>query len=251
MRVQLSQLAWVKAARVGMAAFAIGAFAVTANPGSVTALPTAATFYEGDRVEVRNTDNLGLRVRSGPGLGYTHQTTMEEGAVVRVVDGPTWSNGYGWYKVTGYDAAGTTGWSAGAFLYRVGRGSAEQSVQAATPAQRAQPAAAAPVQREAPAAQPRATGRTYQMLATGYNGAEFNSNGIMRNGNYVHWGAVAVDPTVIPLGTRMYIQGFGDMVFVAEDTGSAIKGYRIDIWFPTVQDALNFGGQTRTVTLIP
>lgn len=253
MRVQLSKLAWVKAARAGMAAFAIGAFAVTASPGSVTALPTAATFYEGDRVEVRNTGNAGLRVRSGPGLGYTHQTTMEEGAAVRVVDGPTWSNGYGWYKVTGYDAAGTTGWSAGAFLYRVGRDSAWKQVQAPSSARRAAPAQqAAPARQEAaPAAQPRATGRTYQMLATGYNGAEFGSAGYMANGQRVYWGAVAVDPTVIPLGTRMYIQGFGDKVFVASDTGSAIKGNRIDIWFPTVQDALNFGGQTRTVTLIP
>jgi 3D (Asp-Asp-Asp) domain-containing protein len=48
----------------------------------------------------------------------------------------------------------------------------------------------------------------------------------------------------------MYIQGFGEKVFVASDTGSAIKGNRIDIWFPSVQQALNFGGQSRTITLI-
>jgi 3D (Asp-Asp-Asp) domain-containing protein len=88
------------------------------------------------------------------------------------------------------------------------------------------------------------------MLATGYNGAEFGSNGIMRNGNYVHWGAVAVDPSVIPLGTRMYISGFGNQVFVAEDTGSAIIGNRIDIWMPSVGQALEFAAQRRTVTII-
>lgn len=50
---------------------------------------------------------------------------------------------------------------------------------------------------------------------------------------------IAVDPTVIPYGTSVTIEGMG--TFVAEDCGGAIKGNRIDIYFSNHQDALNFG----------
>ena len=257
MKVQRYRAVWVTVARGALTALTIGAFAITAAPSGVSAAQNGTTFNGGNRVEVRNTDNAGLRVRSGPGLQHDRQATMDEGTVITVVDGPIWSNGYGWYKVVGYDAAGTAGWSAGAYLYRVSRAgeqmgqAASRAQPAAAPAQRAAPVTReAPIRREAPAPQPRATSRTYQMHITGYNGAEFGSAGYMANGQHVYWGAVAVDPTVIPLGARMYIQGFGETVFVASDTGSAIKGNRIDIWFPSVQQALNFGGQSRTITLI-
>ncbi|MGB9792469.1 MAG: 3D domain-containing protein, partial [Thermacetogeniaceae bacterium] len=49
----------------------------------------------------------------------------------------------------------------------------------------------------------------------------------------------ATDPTVIPLGTLIYLEGIG--TFVAEDTGSAIKGNRIDIFMDDHQKALEFG----------
>jgi 3D (Asp-Asp-Asp) domain-containing protein len=57
-------------------------------------------------------------------------------------------------------------------------------------------------------------------------------------------GIVAVDPTVIPLGTRMTIPGYGEGV--AADTGSAIKGARIDVWISSCAQAAAFG---RTVTI--
>lgn len=229
---------------------AVAALAAAALGGpTASAAPTqyyGVTFYDGDRVQVRNTDGDGLNVRSGAGLGYNSQTVLAENIVVRVLDGPVWSNGYGWYKVTGYDSAGSTGWSAGAFLYRVSSG----GNQAVTVARTQAPAQQQTVSRPAPVQQPVASGPSYEMLATAYNGAEFNSNGIMANGQRVYWGAVAVDPTVIPLGTRMYIEGYGNKVFVASDTGSAIKGYRIDIWYPSLQEARNFGSKQLTVTLI-
>ncbi|MEK4535932.1 LysM peptidoglycan-binding domain-containing protein [Peribacillus sp. FSL K6-1552] len=50
---------------------------------------------------------------------------------------------------------------------------------------------------------------------------------------------VAVDPSVIPLGSKVYVEGYG--YATAEDTGSAIKGNRIDIFIPNEQDALNWG----------
>jgi 3D (Asp-Asp-Asp) domain-containing protein len=46
----------------------------------------------------------------------------------------------------------------------------------------------------------------------------------------VTYGIVAVDPAIIPLGTRMYIPGYGEAV--AADTGGAVKGYIIDLGYP-------------------
>ena len=58
---------------------------------------------------------------------------------------------------------------------------------------------------------------------------------------------VAVDPSVIPLGTRMTVPGYGEGV--AADTGGAVKGNIIDLWFPTREQALAWGVRTVTITL--
>jgi 3D (Asp-Asp-Asp) domain-containing protein/peptidoglycan hydrolase CwlO-like protein len=60
-------------------------------------------------------------------------------------------------------------------------------------------------------------------------------------------GVVAVDPSVIPLGTRMTIPGYGEGV--AADTGGAIKGNRIDLWVATEAEAAQWQWQTVTITL--
>ncbi len=60
-------------------------------------------------------------------------------------------------------------------------------------------------------------------------------------------GIVAVDPSVIPLGTRMSIPGYGEGV--AADTGSSVQGMTIDLWFPTLAEALAWGRRTVTITL--
>jgi 3D (Asp-Asp-Asp) domain-containing protein len=53
------------------------------------------------------------------------------------------------------------------------------------------------------------------------------------------FGVVAVDPRVIPLGTRLFIEGYG--YAIAADTGGAIRGNRIDLCKPTRAAALRFG----------
>jgi 3D (Asp-Asp-Asp) domain-containing protein len=63
----------------------------------------------------------------------------------------------------------------------------------------------------------------------------------------VGWGVVAVDPGVIPLGTRMTIPGYGDAV--AADTGGAVSGASIDLWFPTVAQANAWGRRSVTIIL--
>lgn len=59
--------------------------------------------------------------------------------------------------------------------------------------------------------------------------------------------SVAVDPSVIPYGSQVEINGH---TYTAQDTGSAIKGNRIDVYFDGHQDALNFGVQYAEVFLI-
>jgi 3D (Asp-Asp-Asp) domain-containing protein len=97
------------------------------------------------------------------------------------------------------------------------------------------PAEAAPV-RIAPG------GRSLTVVATGYS-----LGGRTATGAPTGWGVVAVDPSVIPLGTRMTIPGYGSGV--AADTGSAIQGAAIDLWFPTVAQARAWGRRTVTIAL--
>ena len=62
------------------------------------------------------------------------------------------------------------------------------------------------------------------------------------------WGVVAVDPAVIPLGTRMSIPGYGEGV--AADTGPAVRGATIDVWFPECSQALAWGRKVISITLL-
>ena len=59
---------------------------------------------------------------------------------------------------------------------------------------------------------------------------------------------IAVDPSIIPYGTSVEIEGIG--VRIAEDCGGAIKGNRIDLLFDTHQEALNFGKQIKQVKIL-
>ena len=84
--------------------------------------------------------------------------------------------------------------------------------------------------------------RTITVTATGYSLPGHTSTGLP-----VGLGVVAVDPAVIPLGTRLTIPGYGEGV--AADTGSAVRGMTIDLWFPTLTRAMAWGKRTVTITL--
>lgn len=71
--------------------------------------------------------------------------------------------------------------------------------------------------------------------------------GITASGLIVQPGLVAVDPKIIPLGSTVII---GDNVYLAADTGGAIKGNKIDIAVETHDEALQFGKQTAKVWYI-
>ncbi|HHW66115.1 MAG: hypothetical protein PWP07_1205 [Epulopiscium sp.] len=72
--------------------------------------------------------------------------------------------------------------------------------------------------------------------------------GITYTGTRARVGTVAVDPKVIPLGTKLYVEGYG--YAVAEDIGGAIKGNKIDLYFNTLEEAVNFGRQQRKVYIL-
>jgi 3D (Asp-Asp-Asp) domain-containing protein len=85
-------------------------------------------------------------------------------------------------------------------------------------------------------------GRTITVSSTGYSLPGHTATGLP-----VGWGVVAVDPALIPLGTRITVPGYGEAV--AADTGSAVRGATIDLWFPTLAQARAWGRRTLTITL--
>ncbi|SHJ82059.1 3D (Asp-Asp-Asp) domain-containing protein, partial [Geosporobacter subterraneus DSM 17957] len=96
--------------------------------------------------------------------------------------------------------------------------------------------------------------KVIQMTSTAYD-AGFESTGkrpgdkyygLTRSGTKVRPGVVAVDPKVIPLGTKLYIKSLDsrwpDYGFaIAEDTGGAIKGNKVDLYFEDSQDVKKYG----------
>ncbi|MDP4083242.1 MAG: 3D domain-containing protein [Bacillota bacterium] len=59
---------------------------------------------------------------------------------------------------------------------------------------------------------------------------------------------IAVDPSVIPLGKKVWVDGYG--IAIAGDTGGAIVGYRIDVLMPTNADALHWGRRTVKIVVL-
>ncbi len=90
----------------------------------------------------------------------------------------------------------------------------------------------------------------WKMVATAYysGGGNLCGDGITAIGLRVRKGIVAVDPSVIPLGTRLYIPGYGEAL--AADTGGAIKGDRIDLAFDSLADCYRFGRRRIRVYLV-
>lgn len=86
------------------------------------------------------------------------------------------------------------------------------------------------------------------MLSTAYWPDPAWSSGYTALGLKAQYGVVAVDPSVIPLGTRLYIPGYG--FAIAADTGSAIVGDRIDLCFNSGAQAMDWGVRPVTVYII-
>lgn len=93
----------------------------------------------------------------------------------------------------------------------------------------------------------------WDMVATAYYAygsgvKDINGNGITAIGLRARKGIVAVDPRVIPLGTKLYIPGYGEAL--AADTGGWIKGNRIDLCFETREDCYRYGRRKIKIYLV-
>lgn len=92
---------------------------------------------------------------------------------------------------------------------------------------------------------------TATIRATAYTHTDAGCDMITYTGTTVHVGTVAVDPRYIPYGTRMFIvSNDGAYVYgiaVAEDCGGDIKGDRMDLYFPSYAECMQFGRRTCTV----
>ena len=86
------------------------------------------------------------------------------------------------------------------------------------------------------------------MEASAYLPSDGNGAGITATGDIARRGIVAVDPDVIPLGTRVYIPGYGTAV--AADTGGAIRGNKIDLCMESYGEAIDFGRRSVEVYIL-
>lgn len=96
------------------------------------------------------------------------------------------------------------------------------------------------------------SGKTLIVTATAYTANCRGCSGITKTGINLKQNrnakVIAVDPNVIPLGTRVYVEGYGEAI--AADVGSSIRGNRIDVYVPTQRDAALWGRRTVKVTIL-
>lgn len=86
------------------------------------------------------------------------------------------------------------------------------------------------------------------MQATAYTSQDPGCGSLTKREHRLRRGLVAVDPKVIPLGTRLYIEGYG--YAIADDIGSAIKGAKIDLAYENRTEAFKFGRKMVTVFVL-
>lgn len=193
----------------------------------------AEDLQDGSIAIVTGTEGSGLRMRAGPSVTQKVLKVVTEGERVQILDGPVSDGGLDWYQIK----FGTqSGWSNGKYLV-----ASERAPKSAGPV----PVEAMNVSAETPLG-----GRTFSARTTAYATGIGGVGTRTATGTTVQWGTVSVDPRVIPFGSQLLIAGFDNMVFTAEDRGSAIVGNRIDVFFPEKGAATKYGTQTRQVTVV-
>lgn len=90
--------------------------------------------------------------------------------------------------------------------------------------------------------------KTLTMESTAYYGHGITASGLKPVRNPDGISTIAVDPDVIPLGTKVYVSGYG--IAIAADTGGAIKGNIIDVFFNTHEECVSWGRKQVTVQIL-
>lgn len=88
----------------------------------------------------------------------------------------------------------------------------------------------------------------YTMMSTAYAGDTITYMGTTPVRDPDGISTIAVDPSIIPLGSKVYIPGYG--LAIASDTGGLIKGNRIDLFLNSEDECINWGVQTVSLYLI-
>ena len=205
-----------------------------------------------------------LNVRKGPSIEDEKIGSLENKTTIEILEEQD-----GWYKIQLDDKDKTEGWVSGEFVLTESQ-ALEQAKEAANkkaeapkqvekvqaPVQEETKTVVSntnnntvaekeePVQEETNTSNNGNSGRLMTVNASAYSG-----HSITATGTTPKWGTIAVDPSVIPYGTKVYIPKF-DMVFTAEDCGGAIKGNKIDIFMNSEADCVNFGRQNIEIQIL-
>ncbi|MCT79645.1 DUF348 domain-containing protein [Listeria monocytogenes] len=94
---------------------------------------------------------------------------------------------------------------------------------------------------------PASGGKTYRMESTAYSGGGITAYGINLSAN-PGLKVIAVDPRVIPLGSKVWVEGYGEAI--AGDTGGVIKGNIVDVYFPNESQCYSWGRRMVTVKVL-
>ena len=160
-----------------------------------------------------------LNVRKGPSISFDIIGTLSGGDKVKII-----GESNGWYKVS---LNGKEGWASKQYIKVSGNSSSSNTSQTAS-SNNSQGNVVC----------------TMNVVATAYTGYSTTSTG-----QKPVWGTIAVDPKIIPYGTKVYIPQFG-RTFIANNTGGAIKGNKIDIFMNTKKECYNWGRRTIEIQIL-
>ena len=160
-----------------------------------------------------------LNVRKGPSTKYSTMGSLYKNKGVTIL-----GESNGWYKVS---LNGKEGWASKQYIKVSGNSSSSNTSQTIS-SNNSQGNVV----------------RTMNVVATAYTGYSTTSTG-----QKPVWGTIAVDPKIIPYGTKVYIPQFG-RTFIANNTGGAIKGNKIDIFMNTKKECYNWGRRTIEIQIL-
>ena len=189
-----------------------------------------------------------LNVRKGPATEHDKLDTLDKNTDIKLLEEQD-----NWYRITLDDKK--EGWVCGDYVLTESQAKEQEQNQAKQQANdtikevKSASTVSDATTNESSNSQAEASsnnnnGTSMSIEATAYAGDTITSTGTTPK-----WGTIAVDPTVIPYGTKVYIPKF-DMVFTAEDCGSAIKGKRIDIFMNSEAECVKFGRQNMEIKIL-